>query len=129
MTVGRFWTHHTRRGTAPRPLPAPAPVEDRELGVSIGMKGRTDWPLWRLERLLEAVVGVDAARVFRSSLQGLPRQDKRHRVNAEIERAAALPPASAEPAPPAVEPAPAVPSKTDHRWRPARGLRSRDADI
>mgnify|MGYP006354053923 FL=1 len=88
MTVHRFWTNAKPR-TAAWQLPAPAPDDDRVLGVSVGVKGRADWPLWRLERLLEAVAGAEATRAFMGSLRGLPRPDKRHRVNAQIEQVVA----------------------------------------
>ena len=64
-------------------------TEAQKLGVAIGVVGRADWPMWRLENLLEGLAGTEVVRSYRGRLRGLPRAEQRGYLNLEIERVAA----------------------------------------
>ena len=64
-------------------------TEAQKLGVAIGVVGRADWPMWRLENLLEGLVGAEAMYSYRARLRGLLRAEQRGYLNLEIERVAA----------------------------------------
>jgi len=63
-------------------------TDAQRLGVAIGVVGRADWPMWRLENLLEGLAGAEAMRSYRTHLRGLPRAEQRSWFNVEIERVA-----------------------------------------
>lgn len=63
-------------------------TDAQKIGVAIGVVGRADWPMWRLENLLEGLAGAEAMRSYRARLRGLPRAEQRGWLNVEIERVA-----------------------------------------
>lgn len=63
-------------------------TDAQKIGVAIGVVGRADWPMWRLENLLEGLAGAEAMRSYRARLRGLPRAEQRSWLNVEIERVA-----------------------------------------
>lgn len=63
-------------------------TDAQKLGVAIGVVGRADWPMWRLENLLEGLAGSEAMRSYRARLRVLPRAEQRGWLNVEIERVA-----------------------------------------